>query len=901
MMRARRRFAPGAGWRDFPDVTTGRNCVAVESAALADALRDRYVLERELGRGGMAVVFLARDLRHERPVALKVLDAERVPALGAERFQREIRLAARLQHPHILTVLDSGEAAGQLWFTMPFVEGESLRERLRREGPLPLDDALRIAREVAEGLDYAHRHGVVHRDVKPENILLSDGHPLIADFGIARALTESTGERAGTPPSRPETALTQAGLVVGTPAYMSPEQATGERALGAAADVYSLGVVLYEMLAGEPPYTGPTAQAVIAKHFAGNLPSLRDRRPAVPEAIEAAIRKALAPAPEDRFATAAEFAKALASSRPARSGTRAPLVAVALVVLAALGGGLGWWRARAGPQAAGRAAAPERVAVLPFQNVGNAADEYFADGVADAVRGKLSALPSLQVIASSSSDQYRNTIKTPQEIGRELGAQYLVVGKVRWQKSAAGRVQVSPELIQTATATTRWQQPFDAPLANVFRVQSDIASGVAGALGVELSTGAQERLTRRPTEDLAAYDAFLRGERLSSRVQVTDVNALRRAAAAYEEAVALDSAFALAWAQLSRARSTLHLNGPRAPGDAARAQHAAERAIALGPTIPQAHFARALYLSAVRREHAQAIEEVRLGLRHAPRDAELLSMAGLAEQQLGRWDEAVAHFREAESLDPRSLATARRLARALLWLRRYPEARAASERALRISTASPDVLDIELAAFLGEGNLTAARATLRGAAGLEPTRLIAHVGWYFNLFWMLDEEQQQLLLRLTPQAFDGSLAAWGVTLAETHALRGDTAAARIYADSARIALEPQVAADPDDGFARVALGLALALSGRRAEAVQQGEAALKIETPATNAMTGPLVQHLLVLTYLALGDRDAAMRRLEPLLRMPYYLSPAWLRIDPTFAPLRDDPRFRRLAGEVRR
>jgi serine/threonine-protein kinase len=848
----------------------------------------------------MAVVFLARDLRHERPVALKVLDAELVPTLGAERFQREIRVAARLQHPHILTVLDSGEAAGHLWFTMPFVEGESLRERLRRDGALTLDDALQIAREVADGLDYAHRHGVVHRDIKPENILLSGGHALIADFGIARALAEPTGEHAGPPASRPETALTETGLVVGTPAYMSPEQATGERALGASADVYSLGVVLYEMLAGEPPFSGPTAQAVIAKHFAGNIPSLRARRPAVPEAIEAAIRKALARAPEDRFPTAAAFAAALNLSRRRRSIAGAPLLAALLVVLAAVGAGLWLWRARAGRPGADAAPAPERVAVLPFQNVGNPEDEYFADGVADAVRGKLSGLPGLQVIASSSSDQYRNTTKTPQQIGRELGAQYLVVGKVRWQKSAAGRVQVSPELIQTATATTRWQQPFDAPLVNVFRVQSDIASGVAGALGVALSTGAQERLTRRPTDDLAAYDAFLRGERLSNRVQVTDANALRRAAAAYEEAVALDSAFALAWAQLSRAQSTLHLNGPKVPEDAARAQHAAERAIALGPTIPQAHFARALYLSAVRREHARAIEEVRLGLRHAPRDAELLSMAGLAEQQLGRWDEAVAHFREAESLDPRSLATARRLARALLWLRRYPEARAASERALQISRASPDVLDIELASFLGEGNLAAAQATLRGAAGLEPTRLIAHVGWYLNLFWMLDDEQQQLLLRLTPQAFDGNRWAWAITLAETHALRGDTAAARIYADSARMALEPQVAADPDDSFARVALGLALALLGRRAEAVRQGETALEKEPPARNAMTGPLVQHMLVLTYLALGDRDAALRRLEPLLRIPYYVSPAWLRIDPTFQPLRSDPRFMKLAGERR-
>ncbi|HZE76533.1 MAG TPA: serine/threonine-protein kinase, partial [Gemmatimonadales bacterium] len=248
-------------------------------AQLQAALADRYTIERELGRGGMATVYLAQDLRHDRPIALKVLHPELAAALGPERFQREIKLAARLQHPHILTVHDSGEIPAPpgpplLWFTMPYVEGETLRSRLNREKQLPLDDALRIARQAADALDYAHRHGVVHRDIKPENILLSGSHALVADFGIGKAL--EAGAAGG---------LTETGLTLGTPAYMSPEQASGDRDLDGRTDVYSLGTVLYEMLAGQPPFTGPTAQAILAQRFTETPRPLHGLRATVPEAV----------------------------------------------------------------------------------------------------------------------------------------------------------------------------------------------------------------------------------------------------------------------------------------------------------------------------------------------------------------------------------------------------------------------------------------------------------------------------------------------------------------------------------------------------------------------------------------------------------------------------------------
>ena len=293
---------------------------------LQAAVADRYRLERELGRGGMATVYLAQDLRHDRPVALKVLHSELAASLGPERFQREIRMAARLQHPHILSIHDSGEVPGNastppvLWFAMPFVEGESLRDRLTRERQLPMDDAVRIGREAADALEYAHRHGIIHRDIKPENILLSGDHALVADFGIARALAGPT-----------ESQLTETGTTLGTPAYMSPEQAAGERAIDHRSDIYSLACVLYEALAGEPPFTGPTAQSIMARRFTETPRLLREVRETVPEGVERAVAKALAKSPADRFGSAAEFGRALAegstgsrAAEPPRAAPEAP-------------------------------------------------------------------------------------------------------------------------------------------------------------------------------------------------------------------------------------------------------------------------------------------------------------------------------------------------------------------------------------------------------------------------------------------------------------------------------------------------------------------------------------------------------------------------------------------------
>src|SRR2546429_1444820 len=521
-------------------------------ARLQAALADRYTIERELGRGGMATVYLAEDRKHHRLVAIKVLKPELAGALGPERFLREIEIAARLNHPHILALIDSGESDGFLYYVMPYVEGESLREHLEREGQLPLEEALRIARALASALSQAHSHDVVHRDIKPENILVSGGEAVVTDFGIARAITAAAGDT-----------LTGTGIAIGTPGYMSPEQTTGGARLDGRSDIYSLACVLYEMLAGDPPYVASSSEAILARQSMEPVPRLRTVRETVPAAVEQVIGQALAKVPADRFATAAAFAEALqAAMRTAASpaaARRAPArrVVGAAAVVVFLVGAVGVLRWRHGRPTTADAV---WLAVLPFENLGDSTRGYFADGMTDEVRGKLAALAGLQVIASTSSNQYRHTTKDPEEIGRELGVRYLLLGRVRCTPSARGvsRVRVDPELMQVADVaapTTRWEQSFDAPLTDVFEMQTNIAGKVAHELQLTLTPAAHQALDQLPTASLAAYDAFLKGEAASQGSHVFNLPTLRQAIGYYEQAVTGDRAFPPAWARLAQARA----------------------------------------------------------------------------------------------------------------------------------------------------------------------------------------------------------------------------------------------------------------------------------------------------------------------------------------------------------
>jgi serine/threonine-protein kinase len=641
---------------------------------VVEAFGERYRVERELGRGGMATVYLAHDPRHARPVALKVLLPELALAVGAERFQREIRLAAGLQHPHILPVFDSGaiDAGGTplFYYTMPFVGGETLRARIDREGALPIDIALRLAREVAEALDHAHRHGIVHRDVKPENILLSDGHALLADFGIAKAVTEA-GDR-----------LTATGLSLGTPAYMSPEQATADSRVDGRTDIYSLACVLHEMLAGEPPFTGPSAQAVIARRFSSGPPALRTLRPQLPESVDTAVARALALTPADRFSTASDFTAAL--DRPARA-PRLPLrrwpVAAAALLLAALALVFRPWD-RAGPGAPPLST----VAVLPFASVGgDTADAWFAEGMADEVTTALAKVPGVRVAARSSAARYRDRDDPATEIGRALGVGAVLDGTVR---RAAERLRVSVELTSAADGLVLWNDRFDREAGDVFAVQDEIAAAVVSALRGRLGTRDSAALAPRGTSDLVAYDAYLKGRFAWSK---RGERGLRDAIGYFSAAVARDPRFARGHAGLAMAYVVIPFFARSFPADSALplAEASAERALVLDSTLSDAHLALA-NLHKMRWRFPEAERHFRMALALAPDDPAVVHWFGVHLYSTGRPTEAVRWLRRGAELDPFGTAISSDYSAALWAAGKYEEALSEVRRGLGLDSAKSD-------------------------------------------------------------------------------------------------------------------------------------------------------------------------------------------------------------------
>jgi serine/threonine-protein kinase len=858
---------------------------------LREGLAGRYDIERELGRGGMATVYRAHDTHHERPVALKVLHPELAESLGAERFQREIRVAASLQHPHILSVHDSGNTDGYLWFTMPFVEGESLRDRLTRERQLPVADAVRITREVALALDYAHRHGVIHRDIKPENILLIDGQAIVADFGIARALGSSGGDT-----------LTATGMIIGTAAYMSPEQAAGDKAIDARTDIYSLGCVLYEMLAGEQPFQAPTAQSVIARVMTEMPRPLGSVRSTVSRALAGAVEQAMAKSPADRPATAAGFARLLetTATMPAaavaqpRRLTWWAAVGAAVAVVGAVGVVLGTVLSRRSTAAGDR-----KIAVLPFENAGSADDDYFADGMTDEVRSRLSAIHGLRVTARASSAQYRRSKKLPRQIGRELEVQYLLTGTVRWSKAnGVNRVRVTPELIEVENADSRWSQPYDTVMSDVFEVQASIAAKVAEALNVALAAPVEARLAERPTSSLDAYDEYLKGEQITSSLGNTDPPTLVKGLEHYETAVRLDSTFARAWSAIARSTSTISGTSPTKELNE-RARVAAEQALRLAPDRPEGRLAMGSYLSSIKQDYEGARQQYVEGLRHDPNTPDLLSSLGGIESTLGKFDSALVHKRQAALLDPRSVNTTRRLAQAYHDLRRYTEALPAWDRALALSPGNLPLIQSKAITFISLGQLDSVHALVHASlATVDTTALLVRFSLFQEMMWTLPSELWPRIVTLTVKDFGGDKGHWGLKLGHTYRLLGDTARGRMFGDSARLEFEARLKEFPERAQLHELLARALALGGHKAEAVVEAERSLAMRETTLDASIGPYVRFQIARVLVQSGEYDKALDILEKLLTVySSDLTPAWLRLDPTFKPLYGNARFQRMRG----
>jgi serine/threonine-protein kinase len=533
-----------------------------------------------------------------------------------------------------------------------------------------------------------------------------------------------------------------------------------------------------------------------------------------------------------------------------------------------------------------------RLAVLPFENLGDSADAYFADGVTDEVRGKLSNLGTLLVTPRQSSMPYRGSARALREIGDELGVQYLLTATVRWEKSGgSNRVRVTPELVDVSTGATRWQQPFDATLTDVFKVQGDIAVEVAQALNVALGDSVREQLAEKPTQNLAAWDAYLRGEEVSGSLNRNDPASLRKAITYYEQATVLDSGFVQAWARLSNAHALLFGNNPtRNSADAAR--HGAERAIALAPNSPAAHSAMGQYYRFVEADHARARAEFNTVLRLAPRDVDALVSAGIMDRIGLDWSAAEDKFKRALDLDRRSLRAYIHLSQVLLNTRKYAELDQVLKRGRSLFPTNLPLLQRAVTAKLAEGDSAAAKQIIRSAPrDIDPATLVTYLATGLDLYWILDDPEQQLLLRLRPADFDDNRGTWASVLAQVYRLRGDSLRARAFADTMQAELIPMMRQSPSDEQWVAFRGLALAYLGRKDEAIELGRRATAMNPLGENDAS--LYSQLQVVRiYVAVGETEKALDLLEQLLKTPFYISPGWLRVDPNFAPLKGNPRF---------
>jgi serine/threonine protein kinase/Flp pilus assembly protein TadD len=609
---------------------------------LHTALADRYRFEREVGRGGMATVYLAQDLKHRRPVAVKVLHPYLSANIGSDRFLREIEIAAALNHPHILPLMDSGTADGFLYYVMPFVEGDSLRDRLAREGRLPVAEAVELTRKVAGALAYAHARGVVHRDVKPENVMLHEGEAVVTDFGIAKAVSTEGLDH-----------LTQTGTSVGTPAYMSPEQASGDQELDGRSDIYSLGCMLYEMLTGEPPFTGPTVQAVIVRRFTETPRPVRALRPEVPEEVERALARALARTPGERFAAAAQFAQALAAAT-----IRTPPAGTPTVVTASH-------------------RSIRSIAVLPFADMSPAKDQdYFCEGIAEEIINALAKIDALQVASRSSAFAFKGKNQDIRRVGEELNVATVMEGSVR---KAGNRLRVTAQLIKVADGYHLWSERYDRDLEDVFAVQDEIAESVVHALRVVLTEDEKRAIERPHTDNVEAYEFYLRGRQFFYQFREKGLQFARRM---FTRAIEIDPTYARAYAGIADCSSQLYKYWDASAANLEQAESASRKALELAPNLAEGHAARGFALT-LGGSHEAANREFETAIRLDPKLYEGYLYYANGRFAEGKLDEAAKLFEQAAAVRTEDYQAPSLAGMCYAGLGREAEGRRAFERAVR--------------------------------------------------------------------------------------------------------------------------------------------------------------------------------------------------------------------------
>jgi TolB-like protein len=866
-----------------------------------------YRIVEKIGEGGMGEVYSAHDERLDRDVAIKVLPEEFASDPDRlARFDTEAKAVAKLNHPNILAIHDFGSEDGIAYAVMELLDGESLREVIRGGG-ISHRKAVEYARSIADGLAAAHDKGIVHRDLKPENVFLTrDGQIKILDFGLAKLQLPEHDLSTETPTAALDT---KPGSLLGTVSYMAPEQVQG-KAADKRSDLFALGVMLYEMLAGRRPFGGSTSVETAAAILKEDPETISVASPSVPPTLAGVVSKCLEKRPEDRFSSAHDLSLTLGTidtgdaglPRAAESVLRrrwphivAVLIAAVVAMIFVLPPEGLFQRDRDAPEGP----AVRRLVVLPFENLGSPNDEYFAEGMTEEITARLSTVDGIQVISRTSARQYAKTEKTVPEIGRELDVGFVLEGTVRWSRGEgdASRIRTTLQLIRTEDDSHLWAEIYDRTLDDVFEVQSDIAEKVSNELGVTFGGGDESLLGRRPTDNLDAYQAYLRGRYWASRPHFTHENWERRMAA-FQRAVELDPDFALAHAELARGHALVrYFRHDLTPARLEAAEKAAQRALDLAPDDPHVRLDIGYYRLWAYRDTKGALTEFKRAAGELPGSFEVFDAMSDLYVVEGRWEDALDASRRGVELSPRDADQVSQTAWILLMLRRYPEAVAASDQAISLAPDAfwPYFYKI-LTLWDWRGDPGETRSILDGLT-------VTAGGWEkWTKFWqaMYEGQYREALSKL-----DSTTEGWirlkmfarpnAQFAAYAYEKLGDSAAAQRSYETARRLLEAEVAASPEDPRLHSSLGIVCAVQGRREEAVRQGKLACDLLPQSKDGFY--YLPYVIDLAHIhtILGDDEAALERLDYLLSNPSYLSPPYLRMDPRWDPLRDNPRFHAL------
>jgi serine/threonine protein kinase/Flp pilus assembly protein TadD len=853
---------------------------------------NHYKITAKLGEGGMGEVYLADDTSLDRKVALKFLPQSLAQDPEArQRLIREAKAASRLSHPNIMTVYAVEEADGRTFIAMEYVRGAPLTA----ESEPRLDRIIGLAIQIADGLAKAHASGVVHRDIKPSNILIdSDGRPRILDFGLARL--EGAAK------------LTKTGSTLGTIAYTSPEQASGKDA-DHRSDIFSLGTVIYELITGHLPFAGEHEAAIIYAITNEEPHPLARYNSKVPDELQRIITKCLQKDPARRYQSSADLSADLQSLKAVSvSGINAPaaprprlwqgVAAMAIIAVLAVAA---FYVIGVRDHGRSRPEGRPMLAVLPFENLGSADDEYFADGITEEITTQVAKVSGLGVISRTSSIKYKNTDKTLKQIGDELGVNYVLEGTIRWDRSSTpARVRINPQLIRVADDTHLWADTYDREMEHIFATQSDIARHVVTALNVTLLDREDQDLAAKPTSNLKAYEAYLRGLEFASNPDFSEQDA-RDAIQMFEESVSLDSSFAIAYAQLSTEYSMLHFIGvENRTGLLAKSRAAVDRALAIDPDLPQALRAAGILAYRTNRDYATALRYFERALALRPGNHWTLSWVAAVYRRQGHFARAIEQYQKARTLDPLDSWMNHELGWTYMRMRRYDEALAAFDRSIEL--APEQTLDYRMRAVVHwyrNGDLNAAASSL----SLVPLNETSHATWAHIQQAILKRDSDRALDLLSPPNDPVHFSQEFYTPASLDSgcvltLMGRSADAQAVFEATRVELEEELTENPDDHRVYSSLGIANAYLGNRDAAIRFGERGVELFPVEKDAVIGPYRVIDLAYIYTILGDYDPAMDKIEYLMSIPCMLSVAMLQLDPRWEPLQNHPRSQALIAK---